>query len=87
MWNTAAYDLGEVASRACSATMSMTSSDRPARLVAFQYSGPAVGDRVVHAALVVDVPRGSDEVDEWRPELAERTDGTLHRPRLIRRSN
>src|SRR5512132_3996016 len=38
---------------------------------------PAMGDGVVEAALVVDVPRGSDEVDEWRPELAERTDGAL----------
>src|ERR671918_722923 len=36
-----------------------------------------MGDGVVNAALVVDVPRGSDEVDEWRPELAERTDDTL----------
>jgi hypothetical protein len=33
---------------------------------------PAVGDGVVDAALVVDVSRGSEEVDEWRPELAER---------------
>ena len=36
MWNIAAYDLGEVARWAWSATMSMTSSDRPVRFVAFQ---------------------------------------------------
>ena len=38
---------------------------------------PAMGDGVVDAALVVDVQRGSDEVHERRPELAERTDGAL----------
>jgi hypothetical protein len=36
-----------------------------------------MGDGVVDAALVVDVPRGSDQIHERRPELAERADGAL----------
>jgi len=36
MWNIAAYDLGDAAPYACSATMPMTSSVRPVRFVAFQ---------------------------------------------------
>ena len=36
-----------------------------------------MGDGVVDAALVVDVPAGSDQVHERGPEPAERTDGTL----------
>src|SRR4029453_264841 len=34
-------------------------------------------DGVVDAALVVDVERGSDQIHERPPELAERTDGDL----------
>src|SRR4029453_1175764 len=37
---------------------------------------PAMGDGVVDAALMVDVQRGSDQVHQRGPELAERTDGT-----------
>ena len=38
---------------------------------------PAMRDGVVDAALVVDIERGSHQVDERSPELAERPDGTL----------
>ena len=44
---------------------------------AFPVVVPAMRDGVVDAALMVDVQRGSDQIDERSSVLAERAEGTL----------